>query len=444
MDLASGKGWSGARGQLSCHKGGLVRRLLVALLAAACAGLSLCGSLRCQSETGSVEDAIAQLELNQSGALKPGAPLERVLSRDAEDIVAATERIYRAGPGRDLGAKAAATLVLLADGRQLSPALKDRMACLAEQMLFDQDRLVADSALQLLFIAQRPRMEELVIRRLRALCTGDTLTVILRRCVDYKLYGVLRDQISLPPPLDEHDNSYKDWRNRIEATLSVCLSFGALGEPLPAGLASPLLDLVSQDADQPLQRIAVVILAETRPEGVVAAAKARLDEATALSTRVALETTALILDSGDPALAAASLRKLADAAQRCSSDPNLRWEAVLRTKWLALACVYRSDDSLLKGIWASIGCLEPPLKGELLSVVVSQHTGNFSSERTSTNRLILFLDALPRDDLRRMATQWPNLRSEIGYLLSQSADSALPNLITRGAMDAAIQRFAQF
>lgn len=416
----------------------MLRKVAIAVLFIA--GVCQCALPGCQSDTKAIEQAIADSELTSQGDFKPMQSVASIVARDPGDVIAAIEHIYPGISNRAVRAKAAATLAFLAS-QSKSSVVKGRIGRLAEQMLFDQDPVVAKHAVDVLLRMEHPCIENLLIRRLREPIDKDTLDVISLKVAWHKLYNVIRAEICLPRPESGDQDSIQDWLNHVKSGVGACRTIGwCHGDQLPADFGPLLVALVSQDTR--LCDDVVSALAEARPESAVPAIKAQLEGATPPSTRIAFETALQVLDGNKPVLSEAALGQLNDVVRRCRSAPELWPEVVLRTRWLAFASVYRTDDGLLRDIWAAIDVLQPRDKAELLSVVVSQYSGNFSSKRASTNRFILFLDTLPRDEFGHMVTLQPDLRTEITYLLSQSAQDTLPNLVSRDSMNAAAQRLA--
>lgn len=415
-----------------------MNRRVIAVLFLAIAGA--CTLLGCQSDTEAIEEAVASLDLDLSGGFKSVRPVGAIMAYDADKVVAALEHIYLTAPDHDLKAKAAAMLAIL-PGRSDTAALNGRMGRLAERMLFDQDRIVVLKALEVLIGLKHPSIEDLVARRLQQPCDKDTLGDIAFKLAARGMHNVIRNEISLPLPENGGQEAIKNWLSHVEAGVYACRVLASRDNQLPPDFGPRLVSLVSKN--ESLRRDVVTVLAETRLEGAIPAIKAELDKTTVPSTRVALEAALLVLDSKNPAVLEAAVRRLNDAARRCRSTPELWPEVAVRTRWLAFAAVYSTDDSLLKAIWSAIGGLQARDKAELLSVVVSQYLEHFSSKRASTNHLIVFLDALPRDELRQMKTLWPDVRVDITRLIAESRQAALPNLMTRAEVDAVAQRLTE-
>lgn len=413
-------------------------RLVITVLFFASTGL--CSLLGCQSDTKAIEQAVANLELTSSGGLKHPRSVLPIMAFDADEVVGALEQIYLTAPDHDSRTKAAVALAFFS-GQPKASALKARMGRLSERMLFDQDRIVVREALDVLFNVGHPSVQDLVTRRLKQPCDKDTLDCIARRLASHGMHSVLRNEISLPPPENGGGEAFENWLNHVRAGLMACRFLAFYDNQLPADFGPMLISLVSKSASLCLD--VVTVLAETRPEGSVPAIKEELEKATVPSTRIALEAALLVLESKNPALCEAAVGRLNDAARCCRFARDSWPEVQLRTKWLAFASVYMTDDSLLRGTWSAIGGLHARDKAELLSVVVSEHLVHFSSERASTNRLILFLYALPEDELRQMVRLWPDVRADITQLLTQSAQAALPNQMTRAEMDAVAQKVAE-
>jgi len=309
---------------------------------------------------------------------------------------------------------------------------------LATNMFEEEAPDLVARGLHLLDGLTKGSMAERVTERLETTRHPRVRGQLLGWLASHGIFEAIKDELALPRPEEDDKGSLPAWRSRIRLALAVCENAAFGRDPLPASVIGKMVGPVVADPHM-VYLVVHTVLNTGRPEDAKGALlRAQSSLGAGSRARIWVDAALMAVEAAEEKDRRIHVEALEDAAASYRKGEECWREVRTRTASLSLAAAYRRDRNLLGAIWDACQNLKMRDRAELLWLMSRE------CSRRGTNEFLLFLEAIPVDELERMAgLVYGRLTAQIDCLVIAAEHRPLPESVSKEEMRGAVQRISR-
>jgi len=303
-----------------------------------------------------------------------------------------------------------------------SPEARRETCELARVLLREESPEVMRNALEVVERNAPAEAMQMVNRRLEAATSVTAWKCLIEWLAKHREWAALKEQLAQPPPTERGKAAVAQWRARRRAALETCLfTYTLEADNPPEDLVWAITRTIPADPTMAGSSIRVLV-SVGHPEQI----RRNLMKVEQLlppgSTATFWREAALVALSDSPLDSASNaLEGLERAVDRHRKGQECWSEICARASSLAFAAGQARSREFLGAICSACKGMVLRDRAELLSLMLEE------SRPFSAAEYLLFLDTIPREDLRNMAQTFPQLNTMIRILASRFTGPTEPS-----------------